>query len=187
MNDSNDYLGSGVASILHHETTIYARLDELAREITEDFRGKEITALAVLHGSIIFMADLLRRIPLPLQMESLNVSSYHGETESSGTVTFHQGLPDLKGKHVLILDDILDTGRTLHAIRQRLEEESGVASTRVCVLLQKRKERAEEVEADYVGFEIDDEFVVGYGLDYQGRYRNLPYIGVMNTDNLPSL
>ncbi|MFT4641289.1 MAG: hypoxanthine phosphoribosyltransferase [Verrucomicrobiales bacterium] len=185
MSDLNDYLGDGVASILHHETTIYARLDVLARQITEDYRGKEITALAVLHGSIIFMADLLRRIPLPLQMESLNVSSYHGGTESSGTVTFHQSLPDLRGKHVLVMDDILDTGRTLHAIRQRIMEEMQPASFRVCVLLQKRKERAKEVEADYVGFEIDDEFVVGYGLDYQGRYRNLPYIGVLNESALP--
>ena len=182
----DDYLGNGVESILYHETTIYSRLDDLAREITEDYRGKEITALAVLHGSIIFMADLLRRIPLPLQMESLNVSSYHGGTESSGTVTFHQELPDLEGKHVLILDDILDTGRTLHAIRERSDKEAKVASTRVCVLLQKRKELAEDVAADYVGFRIEDEFVVGYGLDYQGRYRNLPYIGVLNAADLPS-
>ena len=184
MSHPKDYLGDGVASILHHETTIYARLDALANQITNDYRGKEITALAILHGSIIFMADLLRRIPLPLRMESLNVSSYHGGMDSSGTVTFHQDLPDLRGQHVLVLDDILDTGRTLHAIRERIVEEMQPASFRVCVLLQKRKLRAKEVDADYVGFEIDDEFVVGYGLDYQGHYRNLPYIGVLNEAGL---
>ncbi len=177
--NTDDYLGKDVEAILHHETTIYARLDELALKITEDYRGTEITALAILHGSIIFMADLLRRIPLPMQFQSLNVSSYHGDTESSGVVRFEHDLPDLRGQHVLILDDILDTGRTLHAIRKRFEEEAEAASVKVCVLLQKRKERAKEVEADYVGFEIDDEFVVGYGLDYQGHYRNLPYIGVL--------
>ena len=159
---------------------IYARLDVLARQITEDYRGREITVLAVLNGSIIFMADLLRRIPLPLRIESLNVSSYHGATKSAGIVTFHQDLPNLRGQHVLVMDDILDTGRTLHAIRQRIIEEMEPTSLRICVLLQKRRERAEEVVADYVGFEIDDEFVVGYGLDYQGHYRNLPYIGILN-------
>ena len=184
MQQSSDSLTPDVDYILHHETTIYARLDVLARQITEDYRGKEIIALAVLQGSIIFVADLLRRISLPLQVESLKVSSYHGGTESSGTVTFHHELPDLRGKHVLILDDILDTGRTLHALCQRIDEEMQPASIRVCVLLEKRKERAKEVDADYVGFEIDDEFVIGYGLDYQGRYRNLPYIAVMNTANL---
>lgn len=177
----NDYLTAGVGSILHHETTIYARLDALARQITEDYRGHDLTTLAILDGSMIFMADLLRRIPLPLSMESLNVSSYHGGTESSGTVTFNQHtLPDLRGKHVLVLDDILDTGRTLHAIRERIVAEMAPASFKVCVLLQKDKVRAKQVEADYVGFEIGDEFVVGYGLDYQGHYRNLPYIAVLN-------
>ena len=179
--DANDYLSRGVGSILYHETTIYARLDALARQITEDYRGKDLTALAILDGSMIFMADLLRRIPLPLSMESLNVSSYHGGTESSGTVTFnHHTLPDLRRKHVLVLDDILDTGRTLHAIRERIVAEMDPASFKVCVLLQKDKLRAQHVDADYVGFEIDDEFVVGYGLDYQGHYRNLPYIAVLN-------
>ena len=169
-----------IETILFHEQTIFARLDELAAQITEDYRGQELTVIAVLNGSLIFMADLLRRIPLPLQLDCLSVSSYHGGTESSGTVTFDQlSLPDIDGRHVLILDDILDSGRTLHAIREKFRAERRPASLRICVLLAKRKVRAQELAADYTGFEIGDEFVVGYGLDYAERYRNLPFIGVL--------
>ncbi len=168
---------------LFHEQTILRRLDELAAEITADYEGRELTVIAVLNGSIFFMADLLRRIQRPLSLDCLSVSSYHGGTESSGTVSFDQtSLPDVDGRHVLILDDILDTGRTLHAICKRLKEEANPASIRICVLLRKNKERDEEMEADYSGFDIDDEFVVGYGLDYQERYRNLPYIGVLKQE-----
>jgi hypoxanthine phosphoribosyltransferase len=139
--------------------------------------------VALLHGGVILLADLLRRINLPLKMETISLSSYHGGTESSGVVTFHQErLPDFSNTHVLVLDDILDTGRTLHALGARMMAESNALSVKTCVLLRKRKQRAAEVEADFVGFDIDDEFVVGYGLDYLGRYRNLPYIGVLNPE-----
>jgi hypoxanthine phosphoribosyltransferase len=172
-----------IACVLHHETTILSRLDAMARDIMGDYRGKDLTVVAILQGGLILMADLLRRVQLPLQIESLSVSSYHGGTESSGQVTFNQTrLPDLTGRHVILLDDILDSGRTLHAIRERFEAECRPASVRICVLLRKRKQRACVVVADYVGFDIDDEFVVGYGLDYQGRYRNLPYIGVLKPE-----
>ncbi len=165
---------------LFHEQTILSRLDELAAEITAEYRGRDLTVIAVLNGSLFFMADLLRRIQLPLSLDCLSVSSYHGGTESSGTVTFDQtSLPDVSGRHVLVLDDILDTGRTLHAICTRLKNEGNPASIRICVLLKKNKVRDEVMEADYSGFEIGDEFVVGYGLDYQERYRNLPFIGVL--------
>jgi hypoxanthine phosphoribosyltransferase len=171
-----------VDRILFHEQTILSRLDDLARQITADYEGKELTVVAVLNGSLMFMADLLRRIPLPLKLDCLSVSSYHGGTESSGKVSFDQtSLPDIEGRHVLILDDILDSGRTLHAIGQRLSRECRAASIRACVLLAKRKARAEEAVADYIGFEIGDEFVVGYGLDYGERYRNLPFVGVLKT------
>jgi hypoxanthine phosphoribosyltransferase len=174
---------SDIEDILFHETTILSRLDAMARDICRDYRGKDLTVVAILHGGLILMADLLRRVQIPLKIETISVSSYHGGTESSGTVTFNQNtLPDLKGKHVILLDDILDSGRTLHAIRQRLTKECETASVKSCVLLSKRKPRAAEVQADYVGFEIDDEFVVGYGLDYQGHYRNLPYIGVLKPE-----
>jgi hypoxanthine phosphoribosyltransferase len=166
--------------VLFHEVEINQRLDGLAAEITADYQGKELTVLAILNGSLIFMADLLRRIPLPLLLDCLRVRSYFGDMESSGRVEFDRGqLPELKRRHVLLLDDILDTGRTLFAIKRRIEEEAQPQSVRSCVLLRKRKPRAERVDADYVGFDIADEFVVGYGLDYQERYRNLPLIGVL--------
>jgi hypoxanthine phosphoribosyltransferase len=170
-----------VERILFHEQTILSRLDALAREITEQYRGKELTVVAVLNGSFMFMADLLRRIPLPLKIDCLSVSSYHGGTESSGVVSFDQtSLPDIDGRHVLILDDILDSGRTLNAICGKLRADCRPSSLAVCVLLLKRKTRALEVKADYVGFEIGDEFVIGYGLDFDERYRNLPFIGVLH-------
>jgi hypoxanthine phosphoribosyltransferase len=129
------------------------------------------------------MADLLRRIQLPLRLDCLSVSSYHGGTESTGVVSFDQtSFPDVDGRHVLILDDILDTGQTLHAICARIKSETTPASVRICVLLRKDKTRKQEMEADYVGFDIANEFVVGYGLDYQERYRNLPFIGVLRRE-----
>jgi hypoxanthine phosphoribosyltransferase len=168
---------------LFHEQTILRRIDELGAQITADYEGRELTVVAILNGSLFFMADLLRRIQLPLRLGCISVSSYHGATESTGVVTFDQAmLPEADGRHVLILDDILDTGRTLHAICARMQTEASPASVRVCVLLQKNKPRAEEFQADYVGFEIGDEFVVGYGLDYDERYRNLPFIGVLKPE-----
>lgn len=166
--------------ILIDPEAIWKRLEVLAAAITANYQEKELTVLAVLNGSLFFAADLLRLIPLSLKLETLSVASYHGGTETSGEVSFNQErLPDLKGRHVLIIDDILDTGLTLHAIRERLLGEAGAASVRICVLLRKNRERLRPIDADYVGFEIGNEFVVGYGLDYDGRYRNLPFIGVL--------
>ncbi|MDQ2918758.1 MAG: hypoxanthine phosphoribosyltransferase [Verrucomicrobiota bacterium] len=172
--------------ILFNEQTILARLDEIAAEIVRDYRDRELTVIAVLNGSLIFMADLLRRIPLPLKLDCLSVASYHGGTKSSGEVVFRQvALPDVTGRHILILDDILDSGLTLNAIRRKLEEAKPL-SVRVCVLLEKQIPRAAAVDADYIGFKIGNEFVVGYGLDYMERYRNLPYIGVLRKDVIAS-
>ena len=169
-----------IERILFHAATIQARIDELAARITDDYQGKELTVVAVLTGALMFTADLLRRIPLPLKLDCVSVSSYHGGTETSGEVKFDQlSLPDIEGRHVLVVDDILDSGLTLDAITRRFGKECGPLSVRVCVLLSKRRERRKEVDAEYVGFEIDDEFVVGYGLDYQERYRNLPFVGVL--------
>ena len=166
--------------VLYREDEIAARLDQLAVQITEDYRGKDLTVLAILNGSLIFMSDLLRRIPLPLQLDCLRVKSYHGGTISTGQVQFdHAALPLARGRHVLLLDDILDSGNTLASITEAIRLEAGPLSLKSCVLLRKLKPRSLSIEADYVGFNIEDEFVVGYGLDYQERYRNLPLIGVL--------
>lgn len=168
--------------ILFHETTILRRLDEMAATISRDYRQRDLTVIAILNGSLIFMADLLRRIPLPLKLDCLSVASYHGKTQTSGEVVFKQvALPDVVDRHILLLDDILDSGHTLAAIRDKLET-ANPKSICVCVLLSKKKVRSREVNADYIGFEIEDEFVVGYGLDFMEQYRNLPYIGVLRKD-----
>ena len=160
--------------ILFDEKTILARLDEIAAEITHDYRERELTVIAVLNGSLIFMADLLRRIPLPLKLDCLSVASYHGGTKTTGEVVFRQvALPDVAGRHLLILDDILDSGLTLNAICRKLEEAKPL-SIKVCVLLEKEITRAAPVETDCVGFNIQTEFVVGYGLDSMAPSRNPP-------------
>jgi hypoxanthine phosphoribosyltransferase len=183
---------SDIERVLFDEAAIHKRLDEMAAEISNDYRDRQLTVIAVLTGSLMFMSDLLRRIPLPLQLDCLPVVSYHGKAQTSGQVTFkfatanpsgggQVGLPDVASRDVLIVDDILDTGHTLAAVREKLEM-AKPGSIRVCVLLSKKKQRACEVDVDYVGFEIEDEFVVGYGLDFMERYRNLPYIGVLRKD-----
>jgi hypoxanthine phosphoribosyltransferase len=171
-----------VERVLYREDQIAARLDGLAVQITEDYRGDDLSVLAILNGSLIFMADLLRRIPLPLQLDCLRVKSYHGGTVSTGCVEFDQGgLPDMDERHILLLDDILDSGHTLAAIVETIRAKAKPLSLKSCVLLRKMKKRSRPIEADYIGFDIEDEFVVGYGLDYQERYRNLPFIGVLKT------
>ena len=168
--------------ILFDEATIHRRLDELAKQIADDYRGRELTVVAVLNGSVILVADLLRRIPLPLKLDCLSVASYRGGTKPTGELLFRQvSLPDIAGRHVLILDDILDSGVTLATIREKLEA-AGPLSIRICVLLEKKRTRMRTVVPDYVGFEIADEFVVGYGLDYMEHYRNLPCIGVLRKE-----
>ena len=170
--------------VLFDEPAIHRRLDEIAAQISNDYRERELTVIAVLHGSLMFVADLLRRIPLPLRLDCLSVASYHGKAQSNGDVVFRQiTVPDVAGRDVLILDDILDSGHTLAAIRETLKT-AKPHSIRVCVLLSKKKQRAREVDTDYVGFEIEDEFVVGYGLDFREHYRNLPYIGVLRKELL---
>lgn len=169
-----------IERVLIDERVIGKRLDSMAKEIRQDFPGEVILVIVLLKGALVFAADLLRRLPRMLEIECLNVASYHGGTESCGVVSFlDHRLPDVRGRRVLLLDDILDTGRTLRAVVDRLHED-GAAEVKTGVLLAKDKARAAEVRADYVGFVIEDEFVVGYGLDYRGRYRNLPYVGVLS-------
>jgi len=168
--------------VLFSKEAICQRIAEMGEAITRDYGGQPLTVVTVLQGGALFMADLIREIHLPLMAESITVESYIG-TESSGTVNFLQNrLPNLDGRHVLLLDDILDTGRTLTAIRHRFMADCAPLSIKIAVLLSKNVSRAENVEADYVGFEVGNEFVVGYGLDYNGEYRNLPLIGVLKPE-----
>jgi hypoxanthine phosphoribosyltransferase len=173
-----------IERVLFDEPAILKRLDEIAAQISTHYHDRHLTVIAVLTGSLVFMSDLLRRIPLPLKLDCLSVASYHGKGQTSGEMTFKQvGLPDVVDRDVLIIDDILDSGHTLTAVREKLAT-AKPRSIRVCVLLSKRKQRSRPVEVNYVGFEIEDEFVVGYGLDFMERYRNLPYIGVLRKELL---
>jgi hypoxanthine phosphoribosyltransferase len=185
---------SDLERVLFDEEAIHQRVGEMAAQISDDYRDHELTVIAVLTGSLMFVADLLRRIPLPLKLDCLSVVSYHGKTQTTGEVIFkfatanpscggQVALPAVVGRDVLVLDDILDSGHTLAAIREKLQA-AKPRSMRVCVLLSKKKQHARHVDADYVGFEIEDEFVVGYGLDFMERYRNLPHIGVLRKELL---
>lgn len=171
-----------IERVLIDGKVIEKRLDAMALEIGRDFPEGALLVIVLLNGAMVFAADLMRRVSRALEIECLHVSSYHGGMESAGRVDFAgRVFPDVRGRQVLLLDDILDTGRTLHAVSRRLED-GGAALVRRAVLLEKDKPRAEDVEAEYTGFVIGDEFVVGYGLDYKGRYRNLPYVGVLNAN-----
>ena len=168
-----------IDQILVDQQAIQKRVTQLAAEITRDYNEKELTIIALMKGSIVFLADLLRLIPLPLRLEIIPVSSYHGGTASSGIVTLQSvPLPDITDRHLLLIDDILDSGKTLKVLSEYLQTK-GPASLRSCVLLHKKEKTTEAITAHYVGFEIPDEFVVGYGLDYQEYYRNLPEIRVL--------
>lgn len=167
-----------IQRVLISEAEIHQRLDELAGQIMVDFADDELVVVALLKGALVFVADMVRRLPVKLSIEFMSVASYHGGKESSGSlVYFDRDLPDVAGRKVLLVDDILDTGLTLSEVMQRLLD-AGAAEVKCCVLLEKKKAREVEMNADYAAFMIEDEFVVGYGLDYQGRYRNLPYVGV---------
>ena len=179
-------MNEDIEKILFREETIQSRVEELAGRIARDYRGRELTVVAVMNGALMFTADLLRRIPLPLKLDCISVASYHGGLETSGVVQFDQlSLPDIDGRHVLVVDDILDSGLTLDAIAAKFRQECRPLSIRACVLLKKKRPRLREaIEAEYVGFEIEDEFVVGYGLDYREQYRNLPFVGVLRANSI---
>jgi len=177
--------------ILIERSRIAQRIDELAQQIAADYAPKpgedhaHITLVPILTGSIIFVADLIRRLPLPMQVRVMSVSSYPGKATTSQGVTHEPSLSSLPeslvGRNVLIVDDILDSGNTLNFVTQLLQQRNP-DSLRTCVLLRKQREQAMAFSVDYVAFDIPDEFVVGYGLDYDGYYRNLPDIGVLKPD-----
>ena len=175
----NRMLQQDIQRTLFSQEEIDRRLDELAAEINRDYAGKEPMLISVLRGSFVFMADLTRKITLPCTVDFMAVSSYGKGTTSSGQVQITKDLSDdIEGKDILVVEDILDSGNTLSYLMKLLQARHP-ASIRLCTLLDKPERRVVPVQADYVGFTIPDEFVVGYGLDYAEKYRNLPYIGVL--------
>jgi len=168
-----------VELILITQDQIARRVCALARRIERDHRGREMVVVALLNGTVMFLADLIRHLSLPLRLDFLGVSSYGAGTEPGPLVFTKELRLNVRGRDVLVVDDILDTGRTLSRVLSKLRA-LRPRRIRTCVLLDKRARRVEAVEADYVGFVIPDLFVVGYGLDFAERYRNLPFVGVLH-------
>tara|TARA_B110000438_G_scaffold212048_1_gene204148 strand:- start:393 stop:953 length:561 start_codon:yes stop_codon:yes gene_type:complete len=175
------HLRDEVESVLIGETEIAARVRELAADIEIDFAGKDLLVVALLTGTVPFLADLIRHIALPMRLDFMGVSSY-GNNTAPGELVFTKELRlEACNRDVLLVDDILDTGRTLRAVIDKLNALQP-RSLKTCVLLEKKSRRTETIPADYIGFEVPDEFVIGYGLDYAERYRNLPFIGVLKPE-----
>ena len=171
-----------IEKVLLTKEQLEQRIKELGAEITRDYQGKELVLAAVLRGSYVFMADLTRAIDLPLTVDFMAVSSYGAGTVSSGQVEIKKDLSDpIEGKNLLIIEDILDSGNTLYYLMDVLSARHP-ASIRICTLLDKPERRVKPIKADYSGFVIPDAFVVGYGLDYAEKYRNLPYVGVLKPE-----
>lgn len=165
--------------VLLSEQEVDEKIAELGKKISEDYAGRSVHLICVLKGGIFFTCELAKRITVPVSLDFMSVSSYGDDTKSSGVVKIVKDLDEpLEGKDVLIVEDIIDSGRTLSYLIQILHRRNP-ASIRLCTLLDKPERRVTDVKVDYVGFNIPDEFVVGYGLDYAQKYRNLPYIGVV--------
>ncbi len=175
-------LEKDVAEVLIDEATLQAKVTELGARISADYADRQVTLVSVLKGALPFMADLMRAITAPVRIDLMEVSSYGGSTETSGRVRILKDLSSsVEGEHVLIVEDIIDTGLTLNYLTQYLEGKEP-ASLNICTLLDKPARRLVEIDLAYCGFEIPDRFVIGYGLDYDELYRNLPYIGVLKPE-----
>lgn len=169
--------------IMLSEEEVNKRIKELGEQISKDYQGKEVHLVCVLKGSTFFTCELAKRITVPVSLDFMSVSSYGSGTESSGIIKIKKDLDEpLMGKDVLVIEDIVDSGRTLSYLLNMLGERQP-ASLKLCTLLDKPDRRVTKVHVDYTGFQIPDEFVVGYGLDYAQKYRNLPYIGVVEFDD----
>ena len=169
-------------STLFSEEEVNKRIAELGAEITKEYAGKELLLICILKGAAPFACELAKRIDLPVQLEFMRCSSYGNETESSGVVKISLDLEQpIRDKHVLVVEDIIDTGRTMNYLLEILKQR-GPATIKLCALLDKPDRRVVDVDIDYTGFVIPDEFVVGYGLDYAQKYRNRPYIGVVEPE-----
>ena len=171
-----------IKEVLFSEEQLQSKIAELGAAITADYQGKDLLMVSILKGSVMVMADLMRAVDLPLQIDFMNVSSYGAGTETKGSVKILKDLDvDIKGKDLLIVEDILDSGVTLSNLIAMLKQREP-ASVEICTLFSKPDRRKVEVETKYCGFAIPDAFIVGYGLDYAEKYRNLPYVGILKEE-----
>jgi hypoxanthine phosphoribosyltransferase len=175
-------LADNVDRILITEERIIQRTREIARQVSADYEGKDLWLICVLKGGVTFLVDLMRQITIPHAVDFMATASYGASTESSGEVRILKDLDDpIEGRHILIVEDIIDSGRTIDYVTRILRERKP-ASLRICTLLNKADRREVNVPIDYIGFDIPNEFVVGYGMDFDQLYRNLPFIGVLKSD-----
>jgi hypoxanthine phosphoribosyltransferase len=182
---SQTELEQGIESILIDEASLQSRIAELGDEISADYRGRDLLLLGVLKGAVFFMADLMRRLSVPCEIDFMAISSYGAATDSSGVVRILKDLDtNIAGRDVLVVEDIIDSGLTLSYLVRNLEAREP-SSLEVCALMTKPERRQIEVDVRYVGFEIPNQFVIGYGLDFAERYRNLPYVAVLHPDLIP--
>jgi len=178
-------LESGVGEILIEEERLQSRIRELGAELSMDYAGRELLLVGVLKGAVFFMADLMRSLTVPCEIDFMAISSYGASTDSSGVVRILKDLDiNIEGRHVLVVEDIIDSGLTLSYLLRNLESREP-ASLEICAPLTKPTRREIDVPVRYVGFEIPNKFVIGYGLDYAERYRNLPYVGVLHPALMP--
>jgi len=175
-------LADNVDRILITEEKIIERTREIARQVSADYEGKDLWLICVLKGGVTFLVDLMRQITIPHSVDFMATASYGASTESSGEVRILKDLDDpIEGRHILIVEDIIDSGRTIDYVTRILRERKP-ASLRICTLLNKADRREVDVPIDYIGFDIPNEFVVGYGMDFDQLYRNLPFIGVLKSE-----
>ena len=182
MNQVRNELSAAVSEILIDEETLHGRIAELGAQISDDYRGEDLLLIGVLKGAIFFMADLMRSIDIPCEVDFMAISSYGAGIDSSGVVRILKDLDvSIEGRNVLVIEDIIDSGLTLSYLLRNLEAREP-ASLEVCALLTKPERRENDVVCRYVGFEIPNRFVIGYGLDFAERYRNLPFVGVLRDE-----
>ena len=175
----------GVSKVLIEEVVVSARVAEIGSEISSDYAGKDLLLVGVLKGAVFFMADLMRQLSIPCEVDFMAISSYGASTDSSGVVRILKDLDiNIEGRDVLVVEDIIDSGLTLSYLIRNLESRNP-ASLEICALLTKPERREIDVDVRYTGFEIPNEFVIGYGLDFGERYRNLPYVAVLDPDAVP--
>jgi len=182
MNQVRNELSAAVSEILIDEETLHGRIAELGAQVSDDYRGEDLLLIGVLKGAIFFMADLMRSIDIPCEVDFMAISSYGAGIDSSGVVRILKDLDvSIEGRNVLVVEDIIDSGLTLSYLLRNLEAREP-ASLEVCALLTKPERRENDVVCRYVGFEIPNRFVIGYGLDFAERYRNLPFVGVLRDE-----